>query len=451
MIEMFNENVSKRSITLNLFKLSTVSYCVIAASSLSAQTLEQSITLTLSANPEIKSVFHEFASAKKNRDASEGAYLPSVDFDAAIGYEGIKPATKSIPDTDYTKKEATISLTQLLWDGASTQNNIDRSAAEAESIRLQLISDIEDKSLEVAKVYIDVVKAKEILELSENNLEIHLKISKDIKRRVESGIGSTADLHQVNARVAKAHSNLASAQNNLYDTNIRFTKLVGEQPKNLVSPQADSSVVPIDLADALELAFDNHPVIKASLVDVDAAFFQYEQSKSKNYPTFSIEASQSWSDDADGNKGSRQETLAMLRVRYNLYNGGSDSDLSESAAYQLNKAKDLRDSAYRNVEETLNLSWNALDFTLKNKNFIDERVESVSATVTAYQKQYKIGKRTLLDLLNTENELFEAKKNHLDLKYDEQYAKYRILNSVGLLINSLSIEIPEEWNQTVEY
>ena len=165
----------------------------------------------------------------------------------------------------------------------------------------------------------------------------------------------------------------------------------------------------------------------------------------------SVEASQTWRDDAGGDLGNSNESLAMLRLRYNLFNGGSDSALSERAAYQINKAKDLRDNFYRQVEEGLRLSWNALDLTLQQKNFLADHVDSASATVIAYEKQYRIGQRTLLDLLNTENELFEARKDYLDAHYSEQYAKYRVMNATGILLNALLVDVPKEWTKEVEY
>ncbi|MDW1810844.1 TolC family protein, partial [Vibrio sp. Vb2362] len=115
------------------------------------------------------------------------------------------------------------------------------------------------------------------------------------------------------------------------------------------------------------------------------------------------------------------------------------------------KAKDLRERAYRQVEEGLRLSWSALDLTLQQKEFLADHVDSASETVIAYEKQYRIGKRTLLDLLNTENELFEARKNYLDARYSEQYAKYRVMNATGQLLNALRVDVPTEWNEKVEY
>ena len=436
---------------MRLFNVSIISYVIAASTTVMSQTLEQSVAATLSSNPEIKSIFNEFMSQKNQHEASGGAYKPSIDLDAGIGYEGINPAPGNGSNTELTRKEATISLTQLLWDGSSTLYDIDRTAAEAESVRLQLIADAEDKALEVTEVYLNAVKANEILALSESNLSVHKKIFKDIKRKAESGIGSIADLSQVEARIAKAHGNLLAAQNNLFDTHIQFKRLVGQSPLGLVYPRADITKIPLTVDDAVLYAFNNHPVIKISIADVDSAHFQYKQSKGVNYPTISIEASQTWREDAAGNEGSSQETLAMLRLKYNLYNGGADNARSDSAVYQLNKSKDLRDRAYRQVEEGLRLSWNALDLTLQQKQFLSDHVDSASETVIAYEKQYRIGQRTLLDLLNTENELFEARKDYLDAHYSEQYAKYRVLNATGSLLNALLVEIPEEWTQEMEY
>ena len=434
------------------WKKSFLASCITVCSfSTYSQTLEQAVAITLATNPELKSAFNELQSAIKQSDAASGAYLPSIDLDAGIGYEGIDPAQVGDQETDLTRKEATISLTQLIWDGNATLNDIDRTSADAESLRWQLLANASDLALQVTDVYLEAVKATEVLALSESNLAVHKKIYRDIKKRATSGIGSTADVTQVEARIAKAHGNLLAAQNNLVDTHTQFHRLVGQQPLGLIYPRADESKLPLSLTDALVEAFDVHPVIKVSMVDVDAARFQYKQSKGNYYPTFSIEASQTWRDDAGGDEGRSDETLAMLRMRYNLYNGGSDSDLSERAAYQLNQAKDLRDNAYRQVEEGLRLSWSALDLTLQQKNFLADHVDSASETVIAYEKQYRIGQRTLLDLLNTENELFEARKDYLDAHYAEQYAKYRVMNATGNLLDALLVDTPKEWSEPVEY
>jgi len=417
-----------------------------------AQTLEQAVSFTLATNPEIKSAFNDYMSSQYTIDASSGAYKPRIDLDAGVGLESINPAeSTSRKSTDMTRKDASLTLSQLIWDGSKTLNDIDRTSADAESVRYQLLADAQNTSLEVTQVYLEILKAKEVLALSESNLTTHKKIYKDIKKRTESGIGSVADLTQVEARLAKANSNVLAAQNNLLDAQTMFIRLVGQYPESLVFPHADQNFVPTTLKSAIEQAHISHPVIKIAQADVDSARFQYQQSTGNNYPTVSFEAAQTWRDDAGGIEGSSNELSAMIRLKYNLYNGGSDSANSSKSAYQINKAKDLRENAFRNVDEGLKLAWSALELTSQQKTFLSQHVDAASDTVIAYEKQYRIGKRTLLDLLNTENELFESRKGYVEARYAEQYAKYRILTSTGNLLDALRVDIPAEWNQAVEY
>ncbi|SJN57012.1 Outer membrane efflux protein BepC precursor [Vibrio ruber DSM 16370] len=411
-----------------------------------AQSLEQAVSTTLATNPELESSFNQYQSKLQNSRASQGAYLPKVDLDAGIGYEGIEPAAANAKeDTDLTRKEVTISLTQLIWDGSSTINDMGRTTAEAEASRYQLLADAADKALEVTKLYLDAEQASDVLVLSEANLKIHKKIYRDIKRRTESGLGSTADVTQVEARVAKAEANLLAAQNNLFETHSKFKESVGEEPVDLIFPQADQTQIPHTFQDAKALAFQSHPILKVTQQNIAAARYQYKQNQSPYYPSISLQANHSLRNDAAGYLGSSSETTAMIRMHYNLYNGGSDLANEKSAAYALNKAKDLREKSYREVLGGLELSWQALDFSSQRRTFLADLVDSVSKTVIAYEKQYQIGQRTLLDLLNSENELFEARKDYLDAKYTEVYAQYRVMNSVGNLLDSLKITVPQEW------
>ncbi|CAK2518046.1 outer membrane protein, adhesin transport system [Vibrio crassostreae] len=415
-----------------------------------SQTLEEAVAITFSTSPQLKSAFNDYMSFKKDIDVAEGSYLPNINLNAGIGYEGLS-TTSNDSRTDMNRKEASLTLSQLIWDGAATFNDISRVSAEAESMRYQLLTNAQDLALEVANIYLDVLKAEEIVALSESNLEVHLKIHKNIIRRTESGIGSTADLSQAEGRLAEAHNNVLLAQNNLSNTLVQFTRLVGVASQGLIFPKADVDLIPLTFEEALAKANEQHTVIQTALVDIDSARYQYKQSKGVYYPTITFEASQNWKENASGLKGSREETTAMLNISYNLFNGGSDQANTENLAYQLNKARDLRDKSYRVVQEQLQLAWNMLNLSTQQKDFLSSRVDSISKTVIAYEKQYKIGQRTLLDVLNSENELFDARKSYLDAHYNEQLAKYRVMNSTGNLLDALRVEIPEEWKKKNEY
>lgn len=413
-----------------------------------AQSLEQAIAQTLSSNPEIRSTYNEFMSRNELIDASTGDYLPSVDLEAGIGYEDYdnKLGTKG----EFDPRNAKISIRQLLWDGSITYNDIQRNKAETEAQRYQLLSDAQDMALTATESYLDVLRAQEILALSEANFAVHQRMYSDIKKRADSGIGSTADLAQVAGRLARSNTNLLSAKSNLNDKNTAFIRTIGAYPEALEKPEVDINYVAISLDDAMEKARKNNPVIYVASNDIEAAQQQYEQAKGTFYPSFSIEASQEWGEELDGSRGDTDEFKAMLKMRYNLYNGGSDAAKSRRAAYQINKSKDVRDRAHRMLDEGTRLAWSAMELASDQTKFLQEHVDASARTVIAYEKQFRIGKRTLLDVLNTENELFESRKAYLNAHYSGILAKYRVLNATGLLLNEMRVDVPESWVKTVK-
>lgn len=434
---------------MNWKKLTIASLISALSTPAMAMSVEQAVATTLATDPELKSAFNDFMSNREDINIAEGEYLPDVNVNAGYGYEYINnTTTQANGDKSFNRKDANISLTQLIWNGTAL-NNIDRTEYEAEAQRYQLLSDAQDKSLRVTEAYVAVLLAQQLLKLSEDNVKIHEKMLADIQRRAESGIGSTADLSQVEARVARSISNKLAAASNLDDARTEFFRLVGVDIQAPVDPEVDALYMPVSLDDAMELATANNPVIKLASFDIEAARAQYRQNKGNMYPTLSFEASQDWTNDANGVEEDTDEFRAMLRLRFNLYNGGADSANIRRSAYQLNKSKDIFDNANRLLGESTRLAWSAYKLTEQQKKYLAEHVDAASETVIAYEKQFLIGRRTLLDLLNTENELFEARRSYLDAHYGHITAQYRVLNSMGSLLDALRVDVPEAWLKPV--
>ena len=141
----------------------------------------------------------------------------------------------------------------------------------------------------------------------------------------------------------------------------------------------------------------------------------------------------------------------MVRVRYNLFAGGKDLAREKETAYKLGEAKEIRQRAQREVVEGVNLAWNAFEMLAPQKQYIRDHVVASKDTQSAYAQQFNLGQRSLLDLLDTENELFEARKDYLQAEYDEIIAKYRVLNSTGRLLDSLKVTRPEAWRGEHNY
>lgn len=437
----------KTTATLPKIAMSIIAIPIIF-SPVMAQSLEQAVVHTLSSNPDIRSAYNEFMSRSELIDSSTGKYLPSVDLEAGIGYENYDNKLGS--QGDFDPRNAKISLRQLIWDGSITYNDIQRNKAEAEAQRYQLLSDAQDMALDTTESYLGVLQAQEILTLSEANFLVHQRIYKDIKRRSDSGVSSTADLSQVEGRLASSNSNLLSAQSNVNDAKVAFSRIVGAYPEALEKPEVDANYVVSSLAEAINKAQENNPVVYIASNDISAARYQYEQAKGSYYPAFNFETSQEWGDELNGSDGDTDEFKVMLTMRYNLYNGGADEAESRRAAYQISQSKDIRDRALRMLDEGTRLAWSAMQLASAQTEFLKAHVDSSTRTLLAYEKQFKIGQRTLLDVLNTENELFESRKAFLSAHYSGILAQYRVLNATGLLLNAMRVDVPENWLNAVK-
>ena len=435
-----------------------------------SQTLEQAVAHTLDTNPEIRIAFNRFKAREEQVDQAVAGYMPTVDIAGGYGWEQTNsPSTRRRAgqgevDSDgvieLERGEAGFSIKQMLFDGFYTSSEVDRYSFEASAEQWALFAAAEDMALDVVKVYTNYIRSEQVLTLAEKNLESHKDIYDQIKQRTDSGLGSTADLSQITGRLARANANVISARNNFYDAKSQFVRIVEQQPEDMIVPVPDADMLPVDLQTSVMMAQENHPILKSASSDIFAAENERESAQSNYYPKFTLELDGNWNNDIDGEDGAgtfqnvgghNNDLVAMIRVKYNLFAGGRDLAREKEAAYKIGEAKEIRQRAHRQVVEGVNLAWNAYELLTPQKMYIRDHVIAAKDTQVAYSQQFNLGQRTLLDLLDTENELFEARKDYLESEYDEIVSQYRVLNATGQLLDSLRVTRPDVWQGERDY
>lgn len=435
-----------------------------------SQTLEQAVAHTLDTNPEIRIAFNRFKAREEQVNQAVAGYMPTVDISGGYGWEQTNsPSTRRRAgqgevDSDgvieLERGEAGFSIKQMLFDGFYTSSEVDRYSFEASAEQWALFAAAEDMALDVVKVYTNYIRSEQVLTLAEKNLESHKDIYDQIKQRTDSGLGSTADLSQITGRLARANANVISARNNFYDAKSQFVRIVEQQPEDMIVPVPDADMLPVDLQTSVMMAQDNHPILKSASSDIFAAENERESAQSNYYPKFTLELDGNWNNDIDGEDGAgtfqnvgghNNDLVAMIRVKYNLFAGGRDLAREKEAAYKIGEAKEIRQRAHRQVVEGVNLAWNAYELLTPQKMYIRDHVIAAKDTQVAYSQQFNLGQRTLLDLLDTENELFEARKDYLESEYDEIVSQYRVLNATGQLLDSLRVTRPDVWQGERDY
>ena len=402
-------------------------------------TLKEAAQAAVLKSPEVLARWHAFREASEEISVAKGGFLPRLDLSAATGRQ--KTVQKDVnTDLSYSGNESSLTLRQMLFDGFATSSEVKR-LGKAKLVRyFELLDASENTALEAGRAYLDVVRYRYQVVLSEDNYIQHQAAFDQLKRRADSGVGKRVDVDQAASRLALADVNLTTAYANLHDVMARYVRIVGEQPaKVMFAPDDLAKLLPASSDAALADALKNNPALRASIENTEAAQFDLEGRRSAFMPRVDLIARRDdYSNYQDG--GTREDNRVELRLNYNLFNGGSDLARSRQYRERKDMALDLREKACRDMRQTLSIAFNDTQRLNDQLSFIGKQVTLVEKTRTAYRDQFNIGQRTLLDLLNTQNEYFDARRAQINADIDLSLAYLRSYAGMGRLLETLGLK-----------
>lgn len=390
-------------------------------------------------NPEVVSKWHAYREATQNIDVVRGGYWPKVDLSTGIKREHLKqPGT---PEKHYTTTGTSLFLNQMLFDGFATKSEVERFSYAQRVRYFELLEATDANALEAIRAYNDVLRYRKLRQLSEENYVQHRAIHEQIKRRVKAKVGRQVDLEQAGGRLALAESNLLVETSNLHDVSARFQRIVGKAPPaEMRNPTKLDKDIPGSKAEAVSLGFQHNPSLLAAQENIISATAEARGTRAPFMPKVYFQARHDLGRDMDGIEGKNTLTSYGLVLNMNLYNGGSDSARQHQYAERVNIAKDLRDKACRDIRQVVTIAHNDLKKLAEQVEYLDQHQLATEKARDAYRKQFDIGQRTLLDLLDTENELFEARRAYVSAVQDHFYAYARTQAGMGRLRHQLGLQ-----------
>jgi adhesin transport system outer membrane protein len=392
-------------------------------------------------SPEVRSRWHAFQETSEEVGVVRGGFLPRVDATAGKGREKLDQPRAGINDKDYTRSGYTVSLNQMLFDGLLTYNEVKR-AGRARLVRyFEFLDASENIALESSRAYLDVVRYRYRVHLAEQNYIQHRIAFEQLKRRAESGVGRRVDVEQAGSRLALADVNLTTEMANLHDVTARFTRIVGEVPPAVAFvPALLSKGLPGSMDTALDTALKHNPALRASVENSEAAQYELSARRSAFMPKLELRARTENIDNYQGTPGERTNNVVEAVVTYNLFNGFSDVYRNRQYAERKNIALDQREKACRDMRQTLSIAYNDISRLNDQLSFIGIQVSLVQKTRDAYRDQFNIGQRSLLDLLDTQNELFNAQLAQVNADADLSLAYVRSYAGMGRLLEQLGLK-----------
>ncbi|WP_067222445.1 TolC family outer membrane protein [Marinomonas gallaica] len=404
-----------------------------------SMTLESAVRDAVVNNPEFRTEVKRYHAYQADIRSAKSGYLPSIDLNAGIGYEEVDNQTINNEGDGLIRKEASLSLTQNLFNGFGDVNEVKRQEYRANAQAFAAVASANDVALEMIESYVDLLKEQEFRQLALENMRTHQQIFEQIVQRNDAGIGDQVEVDQASARLALAESNYSAAQNNYFDAQARFRRVLGRDPDNLLVKPVFLKSLPDNLEDATEFALNEHPTLRTANNDVLETEYQYKAASRFHYPRVDLVVEQTFDHDISGIEGKDHNFQAMLRLSYNLYNGGGDSADKDRTQHEYQEANEVRDNTRRQVIENLRYAWNAKTYVEQQLDYIEQHIKLTYDTLTGYRNQFTLGRRTLLDLLNTENEYYSATQNLISSEYELMKAQYRVMAGMGTLLPSFDL------------
>jgi outer membrane protein, adhesin transport system len=404
----------------------------------SPETLEKIIEKAVTENPEVQASFHAFKASEFDESAAKGRYLPNLTVDQTFrNQERLSP---NINNTYTPNQQSTLTLRQMIFDGLATPSEVGRLDHVAKSRFYELQGQMQGVALDTATAYFDLLRYRRLVSYAQDNFVVHKQIFDKIKSRVDAGVGKKVDLEQATGRLALAEANLLTETTNLYDVSARFQRLVGELPPDTVTEVMLTGDGMESSADqVLDTAYKQNPNILAAIENIIAIEKSVTGRKAPFMPRLDLQGRKI----IDVNGASKNSTLAAdtleVTASWNIFNGFTDKSNLDSAVETLNRSHDLRDKACIDTRQLVAIAYNNIRQLNEQVAYRKQHQDSIENARLAYRKQYDIGQRTLLDLLDTENEYFQSRRNFTNAEMDLSTAYARTYAGQGLLLKKLGV------------
>lgn len=427
----------------SIFSLSVFIYlifCGVLQAEANGLTINDTLMKAISSNPEIQAKWHSFLASKKELTSSKGGYLPRLDVTANVGREDLDGAGYAGRDMqNYGRDGVVLSLSQMIYDGNLTTSRVKKFSHAQKTRYFNLISSIEQIAQAALRSHEDVLRYQTLAKMAKGNLERHQKIMDKIVERTKAGVDSKVNLETTKGRLSLARVNLMIEESNLHDSMTQYIRIVGETPSETLVNASIEMELPSDINTHVDQIITNNPQLSAHEEQVKSMAYAVDEQKSKMHPRLDLRASKNFENDLDGVIGRRDKGVVELILRYNLFNGGSDKADIERFMELHKESKENKNKAERDIKQIVLVSYNDIQALQKQLNDLDQHRKSADTTRVAYAKQFEAGRRSLLDLLDAENEYFQADRAYANAEINIVIAKGNYLAASGRLLQYFNV------------
>ncbi len=403
---------------------------LLCSTCLQAQTLTELVQQALASYPSLTSAQAKAQAARADIARARSAHYPQI----SLGASANSFASSAVPPAlGTTSFSPTAKLN--LWSGGRIEADAQRSEALSQASEAQRLITLEDVALQATEAYLNWGKTAELYQLSVRNLNSHLETLEDIRKIAGADTGRRIDLEQAQVRVDNARLSMQQRKSDLVVAMQRLQRFwpreMDARPIGLahsVAAGGPLGTLPVSVEEAVAQLNEKMPVLAQLRAQVDAAQAAVRQARGQYWPTLDLVSSRQFNANAQ-----RFDTLTQLQLNMPVYNGRGTQAQVEAAVAQLAAAQASLDEARLVQREKIATAWQEWASARSRSQLGAIQSDVGEKVVEGYRQQFRLARRSLLDLLNIQADAFNYRSGALAAVHDERIARARLLAAMGVL------------------
>jgi len=385
--------------------------------------LKDAVLTAVQRRPEISQSISSLSSQAANIDVAKAQYYPQIS-----GGFGTADLTKG----ERGRQVVSLNATQMLYDFGKVKSSVTTEEAKLAEAQARVLVSLDQIALEVADAIVNIKRYQEITKIAEQQKQGIARIAEIANLRAKAGISSQADPIQAQSNLEAAENNLIVQQTQLRQYQQKLRTLLGFDISNVEWEIPDSLIQQAGLYQEPE--FTSIPTLMLAHAGVEVARSQKEQAKLNTYPTINIKGSMSQAINGrnpNNNEDDGFYNSVMIEATSNFYQGGATRSQTRAASFAEEAARAQVNTAYLDVVDQVRLIREQIENKQRQMDILAQRRATTVRTRELYQEQYKLGTRTVVDLLNAEQAIHSAAQEIETARYDIYTAIVQYIQVTG--------------------
>ena len=396
--------------------------------SASAETIEETMIKAYMTNPTLAAERAQLRVTDENLPQALALRRPTVTGQGDVGEEYVD--TNKQGSGSLTPRDLSVGVTQPLWTGGRADAAISQAEYLVRAERANLLNTEETVLLQAATAHLDVVRDQTLLDLANNNVKVLEKSRDEAKAQLAAGVATKTDLAQAEARLAQGIADQRRNEANLINSRANYLQVVGDMPGTLQPPPAVANLPSSEDA-ALKQATVNNPQVITAQANEQAARAGIDVADAQLMPTLGVSGQLAHQDDQQLGGLRTDSAQVLLTLTVPFYQGGGEYSKIRAAKESYGASQNQIEAALRVATLNATQAWQNLEAARANILSFQSQIEANTIAYSGVVEEQRVGTRTLLDVLNAQQELFTSQSNLATAQHDEAVSAYQLKTAVG--------------------